>query len=139
MLTHLPSIITTSIIILTDSFHKYKPVPNRQDLPALFLTLILVQVTHPNSQICYYGNYQDDYLDLTQKFYGSLSEKDHLEVTDHGTSSLTTTSPLDYIKKTTKLCSIMIIQQSSFNLTNYNLPTSLQETLSVDHHCCNTL
>ena len=83
ILTHLPSIITTSIINFINAFHKYKPVPNREDLTALLLMLILVQVTHLNSHICHYGNYQDNCIDSTQESYESLDEKDSLEVTDY--------------------------------------------------------
>ena len=74
-----------------------------------------------------------------QKSYESHSEKDSTEATDHETSSLTTTSILDYIKETIKSCSTITVHRSYSNLTNHNLPTSLQETLSVDHNCGNTL
>ena len=75
MLTYLPFAITTSIINFTGTLHKYKPVPNWQDLPALFLAFILVQVTYLNSQIYYYENHQDDYINSMQKSYELCSEK----------------------------------------------------------------
>ena len=65
ILTHLPSIITTSVMNFIDALHKHKPILNRQDLPTLPLTLILVQATHLNSQISHYGNCQDDCIDST--------------------------------------------------------------------------
>ena len=49
LLTHLPSIITTSSMNFTGLLHKYESVANQQDLPVVFLTVILVQVTYPNS------------------------------------------------------------------------------------------
>ena len=139
MLTHLPSIITTSITSSTDAIHKHKPVLSRQDLPTLLLTLTLVQVTHLNSQISHYENCQDNCIDPTQESSKSLSEKEPLEVTDYGISSLTTTNPLDYTKETTKWYSSITVYWNYSNPTDLNLPTSPQEAFDVDHHYDNTL
>ena len=137
---YLPSIIITSIINFTGFLHKYKAVSNQQDLPAVFLAVIRFQVTYPNSQTHYYENHQDDCINSMEKFYELRNEKDLIETTDHETSRLTIISLLDYIKEIIKPTA-MTVYQSYFNLTDCNLPISLQETLDVDHNtcnCCNT-